>query len=138
MRRAEGGSVNAKDLSDATLDCWVERAELLRLNPGASVADFASVSHCQKFTADVNLARPIIEREKIKVEQIGDPFRGTIFLAYRPDATTASILDAGRMWPEGTELDAAMAFYVVTVFGDEVEDKMLWDDGTVRYPYKLD
>jgi hypothetical protein len=125
-------------LSDATLDCWVERAELLRLNPNASVADIASVSHCQKFTADVNLARPIIERERIKVEQVGDPFRGTIFLAYRPDAITTSILDAGRMWPEGAELDAAMVCYVVAVFGDEVEGKMLWDDGTVRHPYELD
>jgi DNA-binding ferritin-like protein len=130
--------MDTTDLSDATLDCWVERAELLRLNPNSSVADVAGVSHCQKFTADVNLARPIIEREKIKVEQVGDPFRGTIFLAYRPDAATTSILDAGRMWPEDTELDAAMVCYVVAVFGDEVEGKMLWDDGTVRHPYELD
>ena len=130
--------MDTTDLSNATLDCWVERAELLRLNPDATVADVADVSHGQKFTADAGLARPIIEREKIKVEQIGDPFRGTIFLAYRPDAIANSILDAGRMWPEDTELDAAMLCYVVSVFGDEVEGKMLWDDGTLRQPYELD
>jgi hypothetical protein len=130
--------MDTRDLSDATLDCWVERAELLRLKPGASVIDIASVPHCQKFTTDVNLARPIIEREKIKVEQLGDPFRETIFLAHRPDSVATSFLDAGRMWPEATELDAAMVCYVVSVFGDEVEGKMLWDDGTVRHPYELD
>jgi hypothetical protein len=130
--------MNTTDLSDATLDCWVERAELLRLNPGASMTDIARVIHCQKFTSNVELARPVIERERIQVEQIGDPFRGTIFVAYRLDAVATSILDAGRMWPEGTELDAAMVCYAVSVFGDEVEGKMLWDDGTVRHPYELD
>ncbi|WP_165106220.1 hypothetical protein [Caballeronia sp. SBC2] len=31
--------MNTADLSDATLDCWVERAEALRLNPKASIED---------------------------------------------------------------------------------------------------
>lgn len=130
--------MNTTDLPAATLDCWVERAELLRLNPGASTNDVANRIHCQKFTTDVDLARPIIEREKIKVDQAGDPFRGAIFLAYRPAAQAVSILDAGRVWPEDTELDAAMLCYVVSVFGDDVEGKLLWDDGTVRHPYELD
>jgi len=130
--------MDTTNLPAATLDCWVERAELLRLNPGASAADLSNVRHCQKFTADVSLARPIMERERIKVEQIGDPLRGTIFLAYCVDDIATSILDARRMWPEGTELDAAMVGYVLSVFGDEVEGKMLWDDGTARHPFELD
>ncbi|CAN7615832.1 DUF2591 domain-containing protein [Caballeronia sp. LjRoot34] len=130
--------MNTTDLPAATLDCWVERAELLRLNPTASANDLARLTHCQKFTADVDLARPIIERENIKVEQAGDPFRETIFIAYRPDAVVTSFLDAGRVWPEATELDAAMLCYVASVFGGEVEGKLLWDDGTVRHSYELD
>ena len=64
------------DLPDATLDCWVERAELLRLNPRASAADIASISHWPRYTLDPELAEPIIERAQIVVDEIDDPGRG--------------------------------------------------------------
>jgi hypothetical protein len=125
------------ELSDATLDCWVERAEFLRLNPNASIADLDSVSHVQRFTTDPELARPIIECERIVVEQIDDPYRGTLFLAYRPGAARVSPFVDDRMSHGDTYLDAAMNCYVASVFGREAEFKMLWDDGTPRYePYE--
>jgi hypothetical protein len=125
------------ELADATLDCWVERAEMLRLNPGASLADLDGASHCQQFTKDPGLARPIIEREQIVVEQIDDPYRGTLFLAYRPGAPRVSPFVDDRMSHGDTYLDAALICYVASVFGREAEFKMLWDDGTPRYePYE--
>jgi hypothetical protein len=121
------------ELSDATLDCWVERAELLHLNPSASVAD---VVHWQRFTADPDLAGPIIERELIVVEEFDDPYRGTKFLAYRPFANPGSPLVDDRRWHGDTALDAAMLCYIVSVFGEEVEFKLVWEDGEPRYqPY---
>jgi hypothetical protein len=125
------------DLSDATLDCWVERAELMRLNPNASIADLDGVSHVQRFTADPELARQIIEREHIVVERIDDPYRATLFFAYRPGAPRVSPFVDDRMSHGDTYLEAALICYVTSVFGREAEFKMLWGDGTARYePYE--
>jgi hypothetical protein len=121
------------ELSDATLDCWVERAELLRLNAHASVADLDGVSHFQKFTGDAELARPIIERERIVVEQIDDPYRETLFLAYRPGAPRVSPFVDDRISHGDTYLDAAMIFCVTSVFGRDAEVKILLEDGEPRY-----
>jgi hypothetical protein len=126
--------MNTAELSDATLDCWVERAEMLRLNPDASVAD---VVHCQRFTTDPDLAELIIKRELIVVEELDDPYRGSKFLAYRPLANPGSPLVDDRKWHGDTALDAAMLCYIVSVFGEEVELKLLWENGEPRYqPYE--
>jgi hypothetical protein len=108
------------ELSDATLDCWVERAKFLRLNQNASKADLDSVSHVHRFSTDPELARPIIECEGIVVEQIDDPDCGTLFLAPR----VSPFVD-DRMSHGDTYLDAAMICYVTSVFGREAEFKML-------------
>jgi Protein of unknown function (DUF2591) len=113
------------ELSDATLDCWVERAKFLRLNQNASKADLDSVSHVHRFSTDPELARPIIECEGIVVEQIDDPDCGTLFLAYRPGAPQVSPFVDDRMSHGDTYLDAAMICYVTSVFGREAEFKML-------------
>lgn len=125
------------DLPSATLDCWVERAELIRLNPAASITEVTSISHWPRYTLNPELAQPMIGREHIAIERIEHPLRGELFLAYRPDAPLDSPLDDGMSLGD-TYLDAAMLCYVASVFGGEVEGKLLWDDGTVRHPYELD
>ena len=125
--------MNTVDLSDATLDCWVERAEALRLNPGASIED---VFHCQKFTSDPDLAVPIIKRERITIEQFDDPYRGSQSVAYKLRDGEVEAPAGSRIWLGDTDLDAAMLCYIVSVFGEEVKYKLLWENGTPRYqPY---
>ena len=129
--------MDSTDLPDATLDCWVERAELLRLNPRASAADIASISHWPRYTLDPELAEPIIERAQIVVDEIDDPGRGIVFFARRPHAEPVSIFVDHREFHGDTYLDAAMICYIASVFGPEVEYQLLWDDGTSRYePYE--
>ena len=125
--------MNTADLSDATLDCWVERAEALRLNPEASIVD---VVHCQRFTSDPDLAGPIIKREHIVIEQFDDPFRGSQSVAYKLRDGEVEAPAGSRIWIGDTDLDAGMLCYVVSMFGENVEFKLLWENGTPRYqPY---
>jgi hypothetical protein len=122
------------ELSDTTLDCWVERAEVLRLNPNASVAD---VAHCQKFTSDPDLAAPVIKRERIVIEQFDDPYRGSQSVAYKLRDGEVEAPVGSRIWIGDTDLDAAMLCHIVCVFGEEVEFKLLWENGQPRYqPYE--
>lgn len=129
--------MDATDLPDATLDCWVERAELLRLNRRASAADIAGISHWPRYTLNPELAEPIIEREQIVIDEIDDRGRGIVFFARRPHAEPVSIFVDRREFHGDTYLDAAMICYIASVFGPEVEHQLLWDDGTSRYePYE--
>jgi hypothetical protein len=123
--------MDTTDLPATTLDCWVERAELLRINPQASAADLASISHWPKYTLNHELARPIIEREGIDVEQIDDPYRGMVFLARIPDLLRSE-LDDGISFDD-TYLDAVMLCYVESLFGVGIEDRLLWENGEPRY-----
>ena|ERR1700730_1494989 len=122
--------MNTAELEDATLDCWVERAEALRLNPKASITDRVN---CRKFCSDLDLAAPIISRERIIVEQTIDWFSGNRFRAYKIHGDEVLTSTDRRMWHCDTYLDAAMLCYVVSVFGEEAGVKLIWDDGTVRY-----
>jgi Protein of unknown function (DUF2591) len=126
--------MNTSALSDATLDCWVERAEILRLNPNASVAHPV---HCQKFTLNPDIAAPIIKRERIVVEQFDDPYRGSQSVAYKLRDDEVEAPAGSRIWLGDTDLDAAMLCYIVSVFGEEVKFKLLWENGEPRYqPYE--
>lgn len=129
--------MDATELPAATLDCWVERAELLRRNPKSSVAEVISISQWPRYTLNHELAEPIIEREQILVDEIDDPYRGKVFFARQPYADSASILIDGRLTHGDTYVDAAMICYIASVFGPEVEYQLLWDDGTSRFePYE--
>ena len=94
--------MNTSALSDATLDCWVERAEILRLNPNASVAHPV---HCQKFTLNPDIAAPIIKRERIVVSGIPvDPRFGRPRL---PVTQLRAALGAARVNPRASNADPA-------------------------------
>jgi hypothetical protein len=112
------------ELEDASLDCWVERAELLRLNPDPPIS---GQIHSRKFTSDPDLALPIIDRERIIIEQINDPDRGMLSFAYKLLAGQNEAPVESRIWPGYTDFEAAMLCYVVSVFGEAVEFKVLYD-----------
>ena len=73
----------------------------------------------------------------IVVEQFDDPYRGSQSVAYKLRDDEVEAPAGSRIWLGDTDLDAAMLCYIVSVFGEEVKFKLLWENGEPRYqPYE--